>query len=315
MRETTVKSRNCIDARFWYHDWEAMKKSTGSHTVSSSLHTTLPWEPIHKLMDSLHTLSLIRRFTSGKAWAVRTSEEAPSYCGSSSRIVEPSSWGGMVKNIHCTERSAYGIVIVVYVLLWETFWDLLCSLDCLIPICIWNTFRYHQLRALINVESSRESSRLFRQRIVPYLLRLTHFETQNSWLTLLTKGQYKRKIICYQWYCMEQSDLPGETKIQFFWAQTKFNLNILIKKVEALNKERGRRNKGYRTHVPGQHTQLNCKSRLPTAKKTVSETYNLNNIVVGHCHEIMSAVCVQYRKWSNRSPLSNKRLLYAVKLF
>ena len=96
MRETTVKSRNCIDARFWYHEWEAMKKSTGSHTVRSSLHTTLPWEPIHKLMDSLHTLSLIRRFTSGKAWAVRTSEEAPSYCGSSSRIVEPSSSGGMV---------------------------------------------------------------------------------------------------------------------------------------------------------------------------------------------------------------------------
>ena len=26
MRETTVKSRNCIDARFWYHESEAMKK-------------------------------------------------------------------------------------------------------------------------------------------------------------------------------------------------------------------------------------------------------------------------------------------------
>ena len=197
----------------------------------------------------------------------------------------------------------------------ETFWALLCLLDCLIPICIWNTIRYHQLRALINVVSSGESSRLFSQRIVPYLLCLTHFQTQSSWLTLLTKGLYKRKIICYQWYCMEQSDLPGETKIQFFWGQTKFNLNILIKKVKAFKKELGRRNKGYRTHVPGQHTQLNYKSRLPTAKKTISETYNLNNVVVGHFHEITTAVCVQYRKWSNRSPLSNKRHLYAVKLF
>ena len=112
---------------------------------------------------------------------------------------------------------------------------------------------------------------------------------------------------------MEQSDLPGETKIQVFWGQAKFNLNILIKKVEAPNKELGRRNKGHRTHVPSQHTQLNYKLRLPTAKKTVSKTYNLNNTVVGHFHEITSAVCVQYRKWSNRSPLSNKRLLYAVK--
>ena len=85
---------------------------------------------------------------------------------------------------------------------------------------------------------------------------------------------------------MEQSDLPRETKIQVFWGQTKLNLNILIKKVEALKKELGRRNKGYTTHVPDQHTQLNCKSRLPTAKKTVIETYNLNNIVVGHFHEI-----------------------------
>lgn len=33
---------------------------------------------------------------------------------------------------------------------------------------------------------------------------------------------------------MEQSDLPGETKIQVFWGQTEFNFNILIKKVEAL---------------------------------------------------------------------------------
>ena len=114
---------------------------------------------------------------------------------------------------------------------------------------------------------------------------------------------------------MEQSDLPGETKIQVFWGQTKFNFNILIKKVEALKKELGRRNKGYRTHLPGQHTQLNSKSRLPTARKTISETYNLNNVVVGHFHEITSVFCVQYRKWSNRSPLSNKRLLYAVKLF
>ena len=112
---------------------------------------------------------------------------------------------------------------------------------------------------------------------------------------------------------MEQSDLPWETKIQVFWGQTKLNLNILIKKVEALKKELGRRNKGYRTHVPDQHTQLNCKSRLPTAKKTVIETYNLNNIVVGHFHEITSAVCVQYRKWPNRHPLSNKCPLYAVK--
>ena len=55
---------------------------------------------------------------------------------------------------------------------------------------------------------------------------------------------------------MEQSDLPGETKIQVFWGQTKFNFNILIKKVEALKKELGRRNKGYRTHLPGQHAQL-----------------------------------------------------------
>ena len=93
---------------------------------------------------------------------------------------------------------------------------------------------------------------------------------------------------------MEHSDLPGETKIQLFLGQTK---------------ELGRRNKGYRTHVPGQHTQLNCKSRLPTAKKTVSETYNLNNIVVGHFHEITTAVFVQYRKWSNERPLLNKRLL------
>ena len=52
---------------------------------------------------------------------------------------------------------------------------------------------------------------------------------------------------------MEQSDLPGETKIQLFWGQTKFNLNILIKKVEALKKALGRRNIEYRTHVPGQH--------------------------------------------------------------
>jgi len=103
---------------------------------------------------------------------------------------------------------------------------------------------------------------------------------------------------------MEQSDLPGETKIKVFWDQTKFNLNILIKKVEALNKELVRRNKGHRTHVSSQHTQLNCKSRLPTAKKTVSETYNLNNIVVGHFYEITSAVCVQYRKWS-RNLLGN----------
>ena len=56
-------------------------------------------------------------------------------------------------------------------------------------------------------------------------------------------------------------------KNKSFWGQTKFNLDILIKKVEALKKELGRRNKGYRTHVPGQHTQLNSKSRLPTAKK------------------------------------------------
>lgn len=114
---------------------------------------------------------------------------------------------------------------------------------------------------------------------------------------------------------MEQSDLPEETKIQVFWGQTKFNFNILIKTVEALKKELGRRNKGYRTHVLGQHTRLKSKSRLPTAKKSVSETHNLNNIVVGHFNEITSAVCVQYRKWSNRSPLSNKRLLYTVKLF
>ena len=154
----------------------------------------------------------------------------------------------------------------------ETFLDFLCSLDCLIAVCIWNTFRYHQLMALINVVSSRESSRLFNQRIVPYLLCLTHFQSQNSWLTLLTKSQYKLKLICYRWCCMEQSDLPGETKIQVFWGQTKLNLNTLIKKVEALKKELVRRNKGYRTHVPGQHTQLNCQSRLPTAKKTVSET-------------------------------------------
>ena len=197
----------------------------------------------------------------------------------------------------------------------ETFLDLLCSLDCLIPIWKLNTCRHHQLRALINVESSRESSRLFGRRIVPYLLCLTHLRTQSRWLTLLTKGQYKLKIIFYQWCYMEQSDLPGETKIQVFWGQTKFNLNILIKKVKAFKKELGRRNKGYRTHVPGQHTQLNYKSRLPTAKKTISETYNLNNVVVGHFHEITSAFCVQYRKWSNRSLLSNKRLLYAVKLF
>ena len=193
----------------------------------------------------------------------------------------------------------------------ETFWGLLCSLDCLIPICIWNTFRYHQLMALINVVSSRESSRLFSQRIVPYLLFLTHFQTQSSWLTLPTKSQYKLKLICYRWCCLEQIDLPRET-IKVFWGQTKLNLNILIKKAEGLKKERGWRNKGYITYVPGQNTQLN-KWRLPTAKKTVSETYNLNNIVVGHFHEITSAVCVQYCKWSNRSPLSNKRLLYAVK--
>lgn len=195
--------------RFWYHE----KKSTRSHTVPSSLRTTLPWEPIHKLMDSLHTLSLSRRLTSGKAWAVRTSEEAPSYCGSSSRIIESSSWGGMV-----IKHTLY-----IEVLLWplmycfaETFLDLLCSLDCLIPICIWITFRYHQLKALINVVSSRESSRLVSQRIVPYLLCLIHFQTQNSWLTLLIKSQYKLKIICYRWCCMEQSDLPWETKIKVF---------------------------------------------------------------------------------------------------
>ena len=66
--------------------------------------------------------------------------------------------------------------------------------------------------------------------------------------------------------------------------------------MEALKKGLGRRNKGHGTHVPGQHTQLNYKSRLPTAKKTVSETYNLNNIVVGHFHEMTTVVCVQYRK-------------------
>ena len=109
--------------------------------------------------------------------------------------------------------------------------------------------------------------------------------------------------------------LTWEDKNSSFWGQTEFNFNILIKKVEAPKKELRRRNKGYRTHLPGQHTQLNSKSRLPTAKKTISETYNLNNVVVGHFHEITSAFCVQYRKWSNRSPLSNKRLLYAVKLF
>ena len=109
--------------------------------------------------------------------------------------------------------------------------------------------------------------------------------------------------------------LTWEDKNSSFWGQTEFNFNILIKKVEAPKKELRRRNKGYRTHLPGQHTQLNSKSRLPTAKKTISETYNLNNVVVGHFHEITSAFCVQYRKWSNRSLLSNKRLLYAVKLF
>ena len=187
-----------------------------------------------------------------------------------------------------------GIAIVVNVLLSGDIFRFALFTGLSFPIWKLNTCRYHQVRALINVESSGESSRLFGQRIVPYLLCLTHLQTQNSWLTLLTKGQYKLKIICYQWYCMEHSDLPGETKIQLFLGQTK---------------ELGRRNKGYRTHVPGQHTQLNCKSRLPTAKKTVSETYNLNNIVVGHFHEITTAVFVQYRKWSNERPLLNKRLL------
>ena len=110
------------------------KKSTGSRTVLSSLHTTLPWELIHKLMDSLHTLSLSRRFTSGKAWAVRTSEEASSYCGSSSRIIEPSSWGGMViKHTLCREL----LLLSLMCCLAETFIDLLCSLDCLSPYENW----------------------------------------------------------------------------------------------------------------------------------------------------------------------------------
>ena len=133
-RETTVKSRNCIDARFWYHESEAMKKVYRLPYRSSSLHTTLHWEPIHKLMDDLHTLSLIRRFTSGKAWAVRTSEEAPSYRGSPSRIIEPSSWGGMV-----IKHTLYREVLLLSLMccLAETFLDLLCSLDCLSPYENW----------------------------------------------------------------------------------------------------------------------------------------------------------------------------------
>ena len=143
MRETTVKSRNCMEQSNIWHtvmpysgitNQRRWKKSTGSHTVRSSLHTTLPWEPIHKLMDRLHTLSLSRRFTSGKAWAVRTSEEAPSYCGSSSRIIEPSSWGGMV-----IKHTLYIEVLLLSLMycLAETFLDLLCSLDCLSPYENW----------------------------------------------------------------------------------------------------------------------------------------------------------------------------------
>lgn len=50
---------------------------------------------VWKWIALMYLLSFwIRCFTSGETWAVRTSKEAPSLSGSSTRIVEPSPWGG-----------------------------------------------------------------------------------------------------------------------------------------------------------------------------------------------------------------------------
>lgn len=203
MWHTVMPDSGITNQRRW-------KKSTGSHTVRSSLHTTLPWEPIHKLMDSLHT------FIFDQALYVRKSLSCPHKWRSTKLllIIFKDHWTKLMRRYGDKTYTVQTDQLMV-LLLWfmccfgETFWGLLCSLDCLIPICIWNAFRYHQLMALINVVSSRESSRLFSQRIVPYL---THFQTQSSWLTLPTKSQYKLKLICYRWCCLEQIDLPRETK-------------------------------------------------------------------------------------------------------
>lgn len=59
---------------------------------------------------------------------------------------------------HTQYREVLLLSFVCY--LAETFLNLLCSLDCVIHIWIWDTRRYHQLRTLINVVSSTESSPL-----------------------------------------------------------------------------------------------------------------------------------------------------------
>ena len=196
MRETTVKSRDCIDARFWYHESEAVKKvyRLPYRSFFSSHHPPLG--------ANSQAYGWSSYFIFDQALYVRKSLSCPHKWRSTKLpwITFKDHWTKLMRRYgDKTYTIQRGIAIVVNVLLSGDIFRFALFTGLSFPIWKLNTCRHHQLRALINVESSRESSRLFGRRIVPYLLCLTHLRTQSRWLTLLTKGQYKLKIIFYQW--------------------------------------------------------------------------------------------------------------------
>ena len=133
-RETTVKSRNCIDARFWYHESEAMKKvyRLPYRSFFSSHHPPLG--------DNSQAYGWSSYFIFDQALYVRKSLSCPHKWRSTKLlwIIFKDHWTKLMRRYgDKTYTVQRGIAIVVNVLLSETFLDLLCSLDCLSPYENW----------------------------------------------------------------------------------------------------------------------------------------------------------------------------------